>query len=142
MGDEKEDSIKEDCPQIHLEKLVQPAILLLLAKNSAHGYEIIQKLSKLDCLDCDPDTATVYRALRKMEQDGLVFSNWEHGEFGPARRQYSLTAEGRKSLDMWARGLEARIRQIDSFLAQYRDLSSHCITDAARPGAGVKEDGQ
>jgi len=138
MCAEKEDRTNQDYPSIPLEKLVQPAILLLLASNAAHGYELIQKLSRMDCVDCDPDTATVYRALRKMEQDGLVFSKWEHGEFGPARRQYRLSEEGRKLLDMWAMGLEARMRQIGSFLTDYKSLSGDSITGAAKPEAGVK----
>jgi len=142
MCAEKEDRTTRDYPSIPLEKLVQPAILLLLARNTAHGYELIQKLSRMDCMECDPDTATVYRTLRKMEQDGLVFSNWEHGEFGPARRQYRLSEEGRKLLDMWARGLEARVRQIDSFLAEYKGLGSDNITDAEKPVAGVKPNGK
>lgn len=129
MCAEKEDRTARDYPSIPLEKLVQPAILLLLARNTAHGYELIQKLSRMDCMECDPDTATVYRTLRKMEQDGLVFSNWEHGESGPARRQYRLSEEGRKLLDMWAMGLEARMRQIDSFLTGYKSLSSDSITN-------------
>ena len=141
MCAEKEYGTNKAYPSIPLEKLVQPAILLLLARNSAHGYELIQKLSGMDCVDCDPDTATVYRTLRKMEQDGLVFSNWEHGEFGPARRQYRLSEEGLKLLDMWARGLEARMRQIDSFLNDYKNLISDSITDAAKPETGVKPNG-
>lgn len=105
-----------------LEKLTQPAILLLLAGNEAHGYEIIQKLNRMDFMDGELDTATVYRTLRRMEQDGLVVSSWKHGEFGPARRQYRPTGKGLESLDGWAKVLKARVVQIQSFISDYDRL--------------------
>lgn len=108
-----------------MEKLTQPAILLLLHRNEAHGYDLIQKLSQSRFIDSDPDTATVYRTLRRMEQDGLVVSRWKHGEFGPARREYNLTPEGLKLLEDWIGRLEERKRQIDSFIGYYRETQGN-----------------
>ncbi|MCL4440279.1 MAG: helix-turn-helix transcriptional regulator [Firmicutes bacterium] len=116
-----EKSKAADPLSIPMEKLTQPAILLLLHRNEAHGYDLIQKLSQARFIDSDPDTATVYRALRRMEQDGLVVSSWKHGEFGPARRQYRLTPEGLKLLEEWIGRLEERKKQIDSFIGYYRE---------------------
>ncbi len=122
MNGEMEGRAAGEPPVMPLEKLTQPAILLLLAQNKAHGYELIQKLNQMEFTDGDLDTATVYRILRRMEQEGLLASNWEHGEFGPARRQYRLTGEGLNSLDEWARTLQARLRQIETFLTLYRHI--------------------
>jgi poly-beta-hydroxybutyrate-responsive repressor len=105
---------------IPMEKLTQPAILLLLHRGDAHGYDLIQKLSQVEFIDSEPDTATVYRSLRRMEQEGLVVSHWRHGESGPARRQYRLTEEGRKLLEEWLDRLEQRKLQIDAFIGYYR----------------------
>ena len=109
---------------VPLEKLTQPAILLLLVTNKTHGYELIQKLNQMDCIDGELEAATVYRMLRRMEQEGLIVSRWEHGEFGPARRQYELTAQGRKSLDDWAMALKARVKQIESFILNYNSIEN------------------
>lgn len=122
MDSEKEGKTPAGSPAMPLEKLTQPAILLLLALDRAHGYEIIQKLTKMEFMDSDPDTATVYRTLRRMEQEGLVVSSWEHGEFGPARRLYRLTREGLESLDGWAGALKTRVDQIQSFISYYDRL--------------------
>jgi poly-beta-hydroxybutyrate-responsive repressor len=130
MSSEKSD--RPDPPVMPLEKLTQPAILLLLAQNRAHGYDLIQKLNQTDFTDGDLDTATVYRTLRRMEQEGLVTSRWEHGEFGPARRQYQLTEEGYNSLDQWAGALQARMRQIDSFLTYYHRFKRQAATDGSQ----------
>lgn len=115
-----EKSKAADSLLIQLEKLTQPAILLLLYHNDAHGYDLIQKLSQVDFIAPEPDAATVYRSLRRMEQDGLVISSWQHGESGPARRQYRLTEEGLKLLEEWIEKLAERKRQIDTFIGYYR----------------------
>lgn len=111
-----------DCVAVPLEKLTQPSILLLLAQNKTHGYDLIQKLNQMDFIDGEIEAATVYRILRRMEQEGLIASRWEHGEFGPARRQYELTDSGKQSLANWACGLKARMRQIEAFLLCFSNL--------------------
>lgn len=104
------------------EKLTYPAILLLLTQTRAHGYEIIQRLNELEYIDGELETATVYRILRRMEQDGLILSKWEHGEFGPARRKYEITEQGIDVLDQWTLGLQLRKQQIELFLKAYSEL--------------------
>ncbi|HBV97515.1 MAG: hypothetical protein JL50_07920 [Peptococcaceae bacterium BICA1-7] len=110
-----------DLLPLPMEKLTQPAILLLLHRKEAHGYDLIQKLSQSRFIESDPDTATVYRTLRRMDQEGLVVSSWRHGESGPARREYHLTPEGQKLLEDWIARLEERKQQIDSFIGYYRE---------------------
>ena len=43
----------------------------------------------------------VYRALRALEDDGLVVSEWRRDLPGPAKRTYTLTDDGRALLDEW-----------------------------------------
>lgn len=131
MTEGKESGTTGELQAIPLEKLTQPAILLLLAWNKAHGYDLIQQLNRTDFIDGSLDTATVYRTLRRMGQDGLVISTWEHGEFGPARRQYQLTVEGLNALDQWAGRLQARLRQIQAFLSSYEEAKQQMF-----PGDG------
>lgn len=49
-------------------------------------------------------SGTVYPALRRLERDGLIRSQWEsqriaHAEQRPARKYYKLTRNGRTSLE-------------------------------------------
>ena len=122
MCDQNDEKKACTCLPLALEKLTQPTILMLLAQNKAHGYELIQKLNQIDCIDGELEAATVYRTLRRMEHDGLIVSSWEHGEFGPARRQYVLTGLGREHLEYWVSSLKARMGQIETFIAHYKDL--------------------
>lgn len=121
--DEKQltkNGIASNC--VSQEKLTYPAILLLLAQIDAHGYDIIQRLNHLDYMEGELETATVYRILRRMEQDGVIISHWEHGEFGPARRKYKITPPGLQLLDEWALALELRSQQIKLFLNSYNEI--------------------
>lgn len=93
-----------DCPCTgkNLARLVQPAILAVLARESLHGYLILERLAAQAMFrDQPPDPAGVYRILKSMEQDGLVTCAWDLQGSGPARRQYAITERGGACLGKW-----------------------------------------
>lgn len=94
-----------------------PYILLALSLQRAHGYVIEQYLRGLGLVNVE--LSTLYRTLRQLEKDGLVFSAWEPGPEGPARRVYSLTDAGRWWLDASATALETYRSLIDRFFGSY-----------------------
>ncbi|WP_078060648.1 PadR family transcriptional regulator [Desulfotomaculum copahuensis] len=104
------------------ERLVQPYLLLLLCRKPGHGYELIQRLSKADFTGGEVDPATVYRHLRRMEQEGLVGSRWEAGPAGPARRLYEVSARGRELLASWSEAIASQKEKLENFLAEYRQI--------------------
>jgi DNA-binding PadR family transcriptional regulator len=88
--------------------MVQPAILTVLAEGPLHGYRLIERLSRLRLWGgVRPDAAGVYRALRVMQDRGVVASSWDAPEAGPAKRLFAMTAEGRRCLTRWADTLDA-----------------------------------
>lgn len=97
--------------------LIVPYTLLFLKNWSAHGYQILQTLAMLGFAAVDP--ATVYRALRQMEREGLVLSSWETGVSGPARRTYQITQNGEEFLGQWAEALGAYQTFLDRFFTLY-----------------------
>lgn len=100
--------------------LLRPAILLLLKERESHGYELVSRLSELG-FDV-PDFGGLYRALRAMEDEGLISSSWGTPERGPARRVYALTSEGDNHLRQSAPGLVHQRRTIGGLLERYRGL--------------------
>lgn len=107
---------------------LRPCVLLLLSESSSHGYELLEQLTVLGVER--PDPGGMYRALRAMEQEGLVRSWWEPSQAGPARRRYEVTPEGREWLHAWAGALRELRGSLDRYLERYEALPS------PRPAAG------
>ncbi len=94
-----------------------PYVLLALSMQRAHGYVIEQYLHGLGLANVE--LSTLYRTLRQLEKNGLVYSTWEPGPEGPARRIYSLTDAGRWWLDAGAATLAGYRDIIDRFFGNY-----------------------
>ena len=73
---------------------LRPGILLLLRQDASHGYTLIEDLREEGLIDPDLDPGVVYRYLRDMEDEGLLFSEWETEGPGVPRRVYRLTETG------------------------------------------------
>jgi PadR family transcriptional regulator PadR len=102
---------------------LQPCLLLMLHREDAHGYGL---LNGLDEFGLDPeayDPSMIYRALRDMEEAGWITSYEGEESLGPQRRVYRLTDEGRRHLEIWVTDLERAKREIELLLAAYeRDV--------------------
>ena len=94
----------------------RPCLLLLLAEAPAHGYELIERLRPFGFDLSDP--ASVYKTLRVLENDGHVTSEWELSARGPARRVYSITADGHEMLQAWAHTLTKNREILGMFLVR------------------------
>jgi PadR family transcriptional regulator PadR len=73
-------------------------VLKTLVRGPLHGYGItlhIQMVSK-DFLRVEE--GSLYPALHRMEQDGLVTAEWGYSENNRRARYYRLTAAGKKQL--------------------------------------------
>lgn len=100
---------------------LEPFLLLLVAEGGAHGYALIAQLNALGVSPEGVDVGMAYRTLRELETEGLVGSEWV-AESGAPRREYRLTADGRRALDEWAAVMCERRRLIDDFLAREERL--------------------
>jgi poly-beta-hydroxybutyrate-responsive repressor len=105
-----------ECPGIIKERFCQPCILLLLSNEPSYGYELIDTLDKLGS---SADASSVYKTLRKMEQEGLVKSRWDTEGAGPAKRYYEITPEGEELLHAWAVTIRKHLETLEGFLKIY-----------------------
>ncbi|MEW6173751.1 MAG: helix-turn-helix transcriptional regulator [Bacillota bacterium] len=101
---------------------MQPCLLLLLLRRSTHGYELIQSLSEFGFIEGEMDPGSVYRHLRRLEEDGLVSSEWQIQGSGPAKRLYRLTQEGEEVLAAWAQTIAGNKARMEKFLSCYEEL--------------------
>jgi DNA-binding PadR family transcriptional regulator len=107
-----------------VERFGEPALLLLLSHGPTHGYELLERLPTL-LRDERVDVGNVYRALRALEEEGLVVSEWQADLPGPAKRTYTLTAEGRTALDAWIDSLESLRDGLTEFIDDARKGGDH-----------------
>lgn len=98
---------KCSCKGYNLDKLIQPQILIVLAKQDLHGYSIIQELENNGfVLGEKVDKTGVYRALKTLEDKGMVHFEWVLDEPGPAKKKYMITEKGVECLNNWVQTLE------------------------------------
>ena len=104
-----------------------PVVLLMLRQWSSYGYELMEKMAAFGLTAMN--AGTFYRTLRQMEKDGMVNSNWDTSEAGPARRVYSITEAGEAYLKFWAESLDQYQKMMDSFFQLYTGQSTQAKKD-------------
>jgi PadR family transcriptional regulator, regulatory protein PadR len=72
-------------------------LLAVLAAGPGHGYAIISALRERSAGTFDLPEGTVYPALHRLEDAGLLASSWDDGN-GRRRRVYGLTDKGAAAL--------------------------------------------
>jgi DNA-binding PadR family transcriptional regulator len=72
-------------------------LLAVLSSRPLHGYAIIEALRERSSGRVNVPSGTVYPALHRLENSGLVCSSWEQAN-GRRRRIYEITPAGERSL--------------------------------------------
>jgi len=76
--------------------LVEFCILLVVGGEESYGYSLVQRLRGLPNLNFTE--GTVYPALTRLLEDGLIRVTERSSPLGPPRRYLSLTTNGRNRL--------------------------------------------
>ena len=110
-----------------VERFGEPALLALLAARPTHGYELIELLPELSGEE-RVDVGNLYRALRALEEEGLVTSAWSADLPGPTKRTYTLTPEGHDLLAAWLAAVERLRDGLTTFLETTQEGGDHVRT--------------
>jgi transcriptional regulator len=98
---------KSDLPQGTLDLL----ILKIAALGPVHGYAIAQRLQQVTRDVVQVPQGSLYPALHRLENRGLLAADWKDTETGREAKFYRLTRKGRAQLDAetasWRRLAEA-----------------------------------
>jgi PadR family transcriptional regulator PadR len=99
--------VKSDLPQGTLDLL----ILKVVALGPVHGYAIAQRLQQITRDVVQVPEGSLYPALHRLENRGLLAGDWKLTETGREAKFYRLTRKGRKQLEAetasWERLTEA-----------------------------------
>ncbi|WP_037606335.1 PadR family transcriptional regulator [Streptacidiphilus rugosus] len=100
-------------------QLQEPTRLLLTALADAprHGYAIMQEVLAISNGQVSLRTGTLYTALDRLLQQGLVRVHAEEVVGGRMRRSYALTQEGRDALAAETERLSRTVREAERRLA-------------------------
>lgn len=98
---------KTDLPQGTLDLL----ILKIAALGPVHGYAIAQRLEQVSRHVVQVPQGSLYPALHRLENRGLLDADWKESETGREAKFYRLTRKGRAQLESeaasWERLTEA-----------------------------------
>jgi transcriptional regulator len=96
-------SSKSDLPQGTLDLL----ILKIVTMGPIHGYAIAQRIQQISRDVVQVQQGSLYPALHRLENKGLLAAEWKESETGREAKFYRLTAKGRKQLkeetESWSR---------------------------------------
>ena len=105
------------CNGSFLDKLLQPALLSMLAAGPSYGFQLLSDLEHNGMVSGDSlDPAGLYRTLKRMETAGLVSSYWDTETSAKPRRIYSITGQGLSCLESWHRTLLEYRSSLDTIL--------------------------
>lgn len=98
---------KSDLPQGTLDLL----ILNVVALGPMHGYAIAQRLRQVSREVVNVTQGTLYPALHRLENRGLLAADWKLSDTGRDAKFYKLTPKGRTHMasaaDSWRRLAQA-----------------------------------
>jgi poly-beta-hydroxybutyrate-responsive repressor len=103
------------------ERYIQPSILMGLLSKPCYGYELINTIHLYGFIQGQAPPGMIYRHLRRLEEDGLVTSQWDTTDAGAAKRMYTITGEGREVLSIWVDYMDDQAGRLQRFVAMYQE---------------------
>jgi transcriptional regulator len=73
-------------------------VLKTLSLAPMHGWGIGQRIQQISGGELEVNQGSLYPALQRLEQQGLIASRWDITENGRRARYYRITASGRRAL--------------------------------------------
>jgi len=93
----------QDKPRLDLlQGTLDLLILRALRTGAMHGWAVSERIQQLSQDVLQVNQGSLYPALHRLEHSGWIKAEWGISELGRRARFYSLTASGRRQLDVEA----------------------------------------
>ncbi len=92
--------------------ILELAILTALADRQRYAYDLVRSLVDIPGLGISE--GTIYPLLSRLRVQGLVETRLEESAEGPARKYYSITNKGRRTLEMMKDYLDAILNGVQT----------------------------
>jgi PadR family transcriptional regulator PadR len=96
-------------------------VLAVLDQGPNHGYAIAREVERLSDNVLHLREGSLYPALRVLEQNELVVSEWQIQEKGPARKVYTLTEKGHQETLQRTHDLYTYVTLLQTLLGKIED---------------------
>jgi transcriptional regulator len=83
----------------NLQGALELLILKVLRRGASHGYAIASAIQQMSGDVLRVEAGSLYPAVHRMTEAGLLKSEWRRSEVGRRARFYELTARGRRKLE-------------------------------------------
>ncbi len=83
----------------NLQGALELLTLKVLRRGSTHGYAIAASIQQMSDDVLRVEAGSLYPALHRMTEAGLLKSEWRASEIGRRARFYEITAKGRRKLE-------------------------------------------
>lgn len=95
---------------------VRTLVLHVLLAEANHGYAIARAVEQASGEILRLGEGTLYPVLRSLENEGLVVSEWQTLDTGPARKVYRITSAGRTEATRRVQEWRTRVAAIGAVL--------------------------
>ena len=112
--------LKSDLPQGTLDLLV----LQVVSLEPLHGYAIAQRLRQMSRDVVQVTQGTLYPALHRLENRGLMAADWKMSDTGREAKFYRLTRKGRAYLETEAASWERLTGAVAAILSAAKGEAS------------------
>src|SRR5262250_2063245 len=123
VGNQNNDTMKQkaDVPQGTLALMVLKTLDVL---GPQHGYGIARRIEQISGDVLAVNQGTLYPVLLKLEQEGVIASEWGASENNRRARFYRLTEAGRKQLEVETQDWE----QTAAIIARFFDVRAEDLS--------------
>jgi len=91
-------------------------VLRVLRDGPAHGFGVTRALKRRSDGVIELKDGALYQALHRLENEGLVTSEWGHAESGKRAKFYTLTERGRTRLEVEVRAWDRYAGAVERIL--------------------------
>ncbi len=118
---------------------VKFGLLGILARQSQHGYELKRSFEQVTGGFWRLNHGQIYQSLDALAAEGLVSYTVQPLDAAPDRKVYAVTESGRRALDEWLAGGEARVRPLrDELFVRLAVMTDRPLADTLALLAGYR----
>jgi PadR family transcriptional regulator PadR len=97
--------------------VLEMVLLRVLLEGPTYGYNLVSEIAERSEGQLEVKEGTLYPLLYRLEEQGLVRAEWDTPKRGAPRKDYQITAEGRRAFEERTAQWRRFARRVDQLIA-------------------------